>query len=57
MAAFSSQVRDHPVAFPKLKILEPKGRHFGPPEAAADEKREQSAISSAAKGVGCFSAE
>src|SRR6266849_5500137 len=23
MAAFSSQVRDHPVAFPKLKILEP----------------------------------
>jgi hypothetical protein len=49
MPTFSSQVRDNPMAFPKLEILESQGCHFSPPEAAADEKRKQSTIALTAK--------
>ena len=57
MATFSSQVSDDPMVFPKLKILEPLGCNLSSRETAADEKPEQNAISSAAKGVSRFSAE
>jgi hypothetical protein len=51
MATFSSQVRDNPMTFPKLEILESQGCHFSPPEATADEKREQSMIALTAKSL------
>ena len=58
MATFSSHVSDDPMAFPKLKILsELEACNLSSSEAAADEKREQSAISLAAKSVGCLSTE
>jgi hypothetical protein len=57
VAAFSSQIRDDPMAFPQLKVFEPQGCQLSPPEATADEKREQSTISPTAQGVGVFSAE
>jgi hypothetical protein len=54
MATFSSQVRDNPMIFPKLEILESQGCRFGPPEATADEKREQSTIAPTAKSLSVF---
>jgi hypothetical protein len=51
MATFPSQVRDNPMTLPKLEILESQGCHFSPPEATADEKREQSTIALTAKSL------
>jgi hypothetical protein len=45
------------MALAKLEILQPQGCHLGPPEATADEKREQSTISPTGDGVAVFSAE
>ncbi len=56
MATFSSQVRDNPMTFAKLEILESQGCHFSPPEATADEKREQSTIALTAKSLSGFRA-
>jgi len=57
MATFSSQVRDNPMAFPKLEILESQGCHLSPPEATADEKREHGTIALTAKGLSGFRAQ
>jgi hypothetical protein len=45
------------MAFPKPENLEPQGCHLSPPEATADEKREQSTIAPAAEGVSIFRAQ
>jgi hypothetical protein len=42
------------MTFPKLEILESQGCHFSPPEATADEKREQSTIALTAKSLSRF---
>ncbi len=57
MSTFSSQVRDNPMTFPKLEILESQGCHLGPPEATADEKREQGTIALTAKSLSGFRAQ
>ena len=38
VATFSSQIRDDPMAFPELEVLEPQGCQLHPPQATADEK-------------------
>jgi hypothetical protein len=45
------------MALPKLEVLVPEGRHFSPPETAPDEKRQQSAVASAAESVSAFGAQ
>jgi hypothetical protein len=57
MATFSSQVRDNPMTFSKLDILESQGCRFSPREATADKKREQSTIALAAKSLSGFGAQ
>ncbi len=57
MSTFSSQVRDDPMAFSKLEVLESQGCRFTPPEATTDEKREQSTIALTAKSLGGLGAQ
>jgi len=57
VATLSSQVRNDPMAFPKLEILESQDRHFSPPKATADEKLGQGTIAVTAKSLSGFGAQ